>query len=97
MLAAYSLQEMANLGLEDDDDGNHTHRDNLSEDCREKHKVEGLDQYPQQVDKEYAKHDIWSTRTSHCAIEGKEQRGYKKYIDDINKCEWYKAHSTNSL
>ena len=92
-LAAYGLKEVADLGLEDDDDGYYTHRDNLSEDCREEHQIERLNQYPQQVYEEYTQHNIWCTRSLHSAINTIKQRRHEEDVNKIDKVEWYKAHS----
>jgi hypothetical protein len=91
-LTANDLQEVANLGLEDDEDSDDTHRDNLTQNCREEHQVEGLDKNPHKVDNEDTHNDVWRRCSAHSTVYTIEQRRHQYNFYNINKCKWYESH-----
>ena len=92
LTTAYGLKECSQLGLEEDDDSNHTHIDQASKDGLQKLHIEGLHDYPQHINQHNAREDVWRICASRHTIESIDYRRHKEYIDKIDDCKRYKIH-----
>ena len=86
---------MPQLGLEDDDERDDAHRNQLAQNRREQLHVERPDHHPHQIDGDDARQDIGSVGALGHAVNPKHDQRHQQDVDEVNESERYETHNDN--
>ena len=91
------LQEPPQLGLEDDNQGDGAHRDQLSENGREQLHVQRPHDHPQQVDGDDPRKDVGGVGSLGHAVDPVHDRGDQDDVHEVDECERNESHCFEKL
>ena len=88
LMAAEVVEELTDVVLEDDDDGNHAHGDELVEDGAEEAHLQYLRyEHPHHDEHDDAHEGVERARLAHQPVDIEKQQGYQQYVDEVLKAE----------
>ena len=93
-VAAHVVEELADVVLEDDDNGNHAHRHQLVEDGAEQAHLEYLrDEHPHDDEDDDAHEGVERARLTHQPVDVEQEHTYQQNVDKVFQREVYHGYS----